>query len=101
MDVCLDQCIPDKALLYIPQDVFFNDGKLLFDVSPTKDGNNRLVIYTAFDFKRGRGIFQTIFWTLFRHLFPDYTHDVVWNHAICSIKALAEQATDQSIKNRV
>jgi hypothetical protein len=101
MDIRLARCILDKALLYAPQELFTRKGKLLFDITPTKDGNNRLVIYTAFNFRKGRGIIQQSFWKLFRTLFPDYAHDVVWNHAICCIKAQAERHTDQSIKNRV
>ncbi len=101
MDIRLARCIPNKALVYAPQELFTRQGKLLFDITPTKDGNNRLVIYTAFNFKKGRGIIRQSFWKLFKHLFPAYAHDVVWNHAICCIKAQAEHCTDQSIKNRV
>lgn len=94
MDVRLARCIPNKSLLYDPQELFTSQGKLLFDITPTKDGNNRLTIYTAFDFKKGHGRISRIFWKLFKHTFPDYAHDVVWNHAICCIKAQAERQTD-------
>ncbi|MFK5953766.1 MAG: hypothetical protein QM498_11960 [Desulfobacterium sp.] len=92
MDVRLVKVLPEKALLYEPAELFTKRGKLLFDISPTTDGNHRLVIYTAFDFQRGRAWPGRIFWTLFKHLFPDYAHDVVWNHAICTIKGEAEKA---------
>ena len=101
MDIRLVRCLPNKALVYDPQALFINQGKLLFDITPTKDGNNRLVIYTAFNFRKGQGKIRQSFWKLFQHLFPDYAHDVVWNHAICCIKAQAERHTVQSIKNRV
>lgn len=91
MDIRLVQTIPGKALLYVPSELFATRGKLLFDISPTKDGNNRLVIYTAFDFRKGNNFFSKIFWRVFKLLFPDYAHDVVWNHAICSIKGEAEK----------
>ncbi len=61
------------------------------DVAPTKDGNHRLVIYTAFDFRKGRGLIGRAFWKVFRALFPEYAHDVFWNHAICCIKGEAEK----------
>lgn len=91
MDIRLIRALPGKALLYEPAELFTNRGKLLFDITPTKDGNHRLVIYTAFDFQKGRTLPGRIFWTLFKHLFPDYAHDVVWNHAICTIKGEAER----------
>ena len=91
MDIRLARCIPGKTLLYEPGELFTKRGKLIFDVTPTKDGNNRLVIYTAFDFKRGRGVIGKIFWKVFKRMFPDYAHDVVWNHAICCIKGEVEQ----------
>jgi flavin-dependent dehydrogenase len=91
MDIRLARCIPGKTLLYEPGELFTRRGKLIFDVTSTKDGNNRLVIYTAFDFRRGRGIVGTRFWRLFRIMFPDYAHDVVWNHAICCIKGEVER----------
>ncbi len=90
MDIRLVRSIPGKTLLYEPQELFTKQGILLFDITPTKDGNNRLVIYTAFDFRKGRGGGGRLFFKLFKLLFPDYAHDVVWNHAICCIKAEAE-----------
>lgn len=91
MDIRLARCIPGKTLLYEPEELFTRRGKLIFDVTPTQDGNSRLAIYTAFDFRTGRGIIGKIFWKLFKIMFPDYAHDVVWNHAICCIKGEVEQ----------
>ena len=90
MDIRLVKVIPGKALLYEPTELFTKRGKLLFDIAPTRDGNHRLIIYTAFDFQKGKTFFGRIFWTVFKYLFPDYAHDVVWNHAICTIKGAAE-----------
>ncbi len=92
MDIRLIQSLPGKALLYEPCGLFTEHGKLLFDITPTKDGNNRLVLYTAFDFRQGKSPLARIFWKLFKQLFPDYAHDVVWNHAICCIKGEAEKS---------
>jgi flavin-dependent dehydrogenase len=91
MDIRLARCIPGKILLYEPGELFSKRGKLIFEVSPTKDGNCRLVVYTAFDFRRGRGVVGRRFWKLFKQMFPDYAHDVVWNHAICCIKGEVEK----------
>ena len=91
MDIRLARCIPGRTLLYEPGELFSQNGKLIFDIAPTKDGNNRLVIYTAFDFKRGKTVAARLFWKLFKRIFPDYAHDVVWNHAACCIKKEAEE----------
>lgn len=91
MDIRLSRCIPGKVLLYEPGELFAKGGKLIFDITPTQDGNQRLVIYTAFDFRRGRGMIGRGFWRLFKRLFPEYAHDVVWNHAICCIKGEVER----------
>ena len=90
MDIRLVKILPGKALLYEPAELFTKRGKLIFDIAPTRDGNHRLIIYTAFDFQKGKTFSGRIFWTVFKHLFPDYAHDVVWNHAICTIKGEAE-----------
>jgi 2-polyprenyl-6-methoxyphenol hydroxylase-like FAD-dependent oxidoreductase len=95
MDLRLIQAIPDQALLYDVQEVFANHGQLIFHIRPTGDGNHRLVVYTAFDFKRGETPAGRIFWRLFRWLFPEYAHDVVWNHTMCQIKGDVE-ATGQT-----
>jgi flavin-dependent dehydrogenase len=90
----LARCSPDKTLLYDVGERFAYGGKLLFDVHPKKNGACRLVIYTAFDFRTGRTPGGKVLWRLFRVLFPEYVHDVVWNHALCCIKANAERAHD-------
>jgi 2-polyprenyl-6-methoxyphenol hydroxylase-like FAD-dependent oxidoreductase len=92
MDLRLVRAIPNQALLYDVQEVFANHGQLIFDIRPTGDGNHRLVVYTAFDFKRGETPAGRIFWRLFRRLFPEYAHDVVWNHTMCQIKGDVEAA---------
>jgi len=93
MDIRLTRALPKKALLYKPEGFFTQDGALIFDISPTRDGNNRLVLYTAFNFRKGKTLLGRIFWKIFKIVFPDYAHDVVWNHAICCIKGEAEKNT--------
>lgn len=94
MDIRLVRSLGNKALLYQPDGLFTRQGKLAFDIRPTQDGNNRLVIYTAFDFRQGKTPLGRLFWNLFKRVFPDYAHDVVWNHAICCIKGEAEKIPD-------
>lgn len=91
MDIKLVRSLSEKALLYEPSGFFTKEAKLIFDITPTKDGNNRLVLYTAFDFKKGKTPVARIFWKFFKGVFPDFAHDVVWNHAICCIKGEAER----------
>jgi len=91
VDLCLTRTIADKTLLYEVGETFAENGKLIFDIKPTKDGNHRLVIYTSFDFKRGDSAWRKPFWKVFRVLFPAYVHDVVWNHALCTIKEDVER----------
>ena len=90
VDMELKRMVPEKVLLYELSEKFAERGKLVFEIKPTEDGNNRLVIYAAFDFKKGKGPFMRVFWWFFRLVFPAFVHDVVWNHALCSIKEDAE-----------
>ncbi len=91
----LSLCSPNRTLVYDVGDRFADRGKLLFDVHRRNDGECRLVIYTAFDFRTGRTPGGRLLWKLFRLLFPEYAHDVVWNHALCCIKASAERAYNE------
>jgi hypothetical protein len=71
-------------------------GKLIFNVAPTTDGNRRLAIYAAFDFKKGKGFASRMMWKGARFLFPEFVHDVVWNHALCTIKEDVERKQDHA-----
>jgi flavin-dependent dehydrogenase len=92
LELLLTRLVPDQTLYYEVSDRFVDRGKLIFAVNPTKDGNSRLGIYTAFDFKTGKSLPGKTFWRLSRCLFPAYIHDVVWNHALCRIKENVERA---------
>jgi hypothetical protein len=83
-----------ETLLYEVDERLVDHGKLVFNVAPTKDGNSRLSIYTAFDYKRGKGFAGRVLWKGIRMLFPEFVHDVVWNHALCSIKEDVERKHD-------
>ncbi len=90
LDMKLKQVVSEEALYYEVSEKFADRGKLIFEIKSTKDGNNRLVIYTAFDYKKGNGAITKILRWFYRKLFPSFIHDVVWNHALCSIKEEAE-----------
>jgi hypothetical protein len=80
-----------ETLLYQADERLVDHGKLIFNVAPTTDGNRRLSIYAAFDYKKGKGFTSRMMWNGARLLFPEFVHDVVWNHALCTIKEDVER----------
>jgi len=85
-----------ETLLYQVDERLVDHAKLIFNVTPTKDGNRRLSIYTAFDYKKGKGFASRMMWKGARLLFPEFVHDVVWNHALCTIKEDVERKHDHT-----
>ena len=86
-----------ETLLYQVDERLVDHGKLIFNVAPTKDGNRRLAIYTSFDYKHGEGIAGRIIWNVVRLLFPEFVHDIVWNHALCTVKEEVERKHGQPL----
>ena len=80
-----------ETLLYQVDDRLADHGKLIFNVAPTKDGNSRLSIYAAFDYKKGNDVAGWVLCESARLLFPGFVHDIVWNHALCTIKEEVER----------
>jgi hypothetical protein len=80
-----------ETLLYELDGRLADHGKLIFNVAPTKDGNSRLAIYAAFDYKKGDGFVERVLWKGIKALFPEFVHDIVWNHALCTIKEEVER----------
>ncbi len=93
----LTSVVPDRALLYAVDEKFADRGKLVFDIERTKDGNWGLVLYAAFDFKRGKRLIGRIYWSLFRIFFPAFLHDIFWNHALCRIKEDVEDIAEEDV----
>jgi len=87
----LTKRVGSETLLYQADDRLVDHGKLIFNIAPTKDGNRRLAIYAAFDYKKGKGFARRMMWKGARFLFPEFVHDVVWNHALCAIKGDVER----------
>ncbi len=87
-----------ETLLYQVDEGPVDNPKLIFNVTPTKEGNRRLSIYTAFDYKRGKSFASRMMWKGARMLFPEFVHDVVWNHALCTIKEEVERKHDHILR---
>ncbi len=87
----LTKRVGSETLLYQADERLVDHGKLIFNVAPTRDGNRRLSIYAAFDYKKGKGFASRMMWRGARLLFPEFVHDVVWNHALCTIKEDVER----------
>lgn len=62
----------------------------------TKDSNRRLSIYAEFDYKKGKGFASRMMWKVAGLLFPMFVHDIVWNHALCTIKENVERKQDHT-----
>jgi hypothetical protein len=80
-----------ETLLYQLDERLADHGKLIFNVAPARDGNSRLSIYAAFDYKKGKGLADRVLWKGAKLLFPEFVHDIVWNHALCTIKEEVER----------
>jgi flavin-dependent dehydrogenase len=95
-EVWLTKRVGFETLLYQDDERLVDHAKLIFNVMPTKDGNRRLSIYTAFDYKRGTSFVSRMVWKGAGLLFPEFVHDVVWNHALCTIKEEVERKHDHT-----
>ncbi len=92
--VRLEHVKPNRYLLYRILDGFGQDGVFAFDIRQAKPGVNLLTVYAGFDFRKGKGPLGKVNSWLLRALFPAFLHDVLWNHSLCVIKTLAENASD-------
>jgi flavin-dependent dehydrogenase len=93
--VTLESRVEDKNLVYRVSDGFAEGGILIFDIEKAKPGVFVLSIYVAFEFARGKKWTEKIFWFLFRHFFPGFVHDVLWNHSLCQLKDIIEKDLEQ------
>jgi flavin-dependent dehydrogenase len=86
----LEQVVAPHYLLYRVIDGFAKDGILAFDIDRRTVGGSVLTIYVAFSFPKGGNPVTSLGWRIFGFLFPEFLHDVVWNHSLCRLKNLAE-----------
>jgi flavin-dependent dehydrogenase len=89
--VILESRVEDRHLVYRVKDGFAEGGILIFDIEKLKPGVSGLSIYVAFDIARGSKWTEKIPWFLFRHFFPGFVHDVLWNHSLCQLKDIIEK----------
>ena len=80
----------DDMLIYKVRDGFVGGGEFVFEVKPLPGGYCDLTIYLAFDYARGSSPWGRVYWRLFKLLFPEFIHEVLWNHALCELKHVAE-----------
>ena len=80
-----------NVLCYRVRDGFAHGGDFVFEVVPLPAGDCELTVYLAFDYARGRSVGGRVYYYLFRKLFPEFIHDVLWNHALCELRERAEQ----------
>ena len=81
--------MPERYLLYRIVEGMGQGGILAFVLDELRPGVSLLTIYVGFDFPKGRGLGR-VGWAIGRRLFPEFAHDVVWNHSLCQIRRLAE-----------
>ncbi len=86
----VEQVVAARYLLYRVLDGFAKGGILAFDIDRRKMGGCFLTIYVAFSFPKGRNPLTSLGWHIFGFVFPEFAHDVVWNHSLCKLKSLAE-----------
>jgi flavin-dependent dehydrogenase len=80
----------ENTIAYNVLEGFAHGGLLLFEVEPQSPKLCRLTINLSFDYARGKSPLSRLYWRTFRFFFPEFIHDVLWNHALCEIKQLAE-----------
>ncbi len=80
----------DNLIVYKVEGGFADGGLFCFEVKPLPAGQCLLTVYLVFDYARGSSLIDRVLWGLFRRLFPEFIHEVLWNHALCSLKQVAE-----------
>ena len=80
----------EALIAYRVRGGFADGGLFCFQMEPWPGDYTLLTVYLAFDYARGTTAASRVFWGLFRRLFPEFIHDVLWNHALCELKQVAE-----------
>jgi hypothetical protein len=87
----LQPSIREDLIVYKVNGGFADGGLFCFEVKPLPAGLTMLTIYLVFDYARGQTRVGRIFAWMFKRLFPEFIHDILWNHAFCQLKQVAEQ----------
>lgn len=90
-DVIQEDSGDENLIHYRVLGSFADQGSFIFLIEPDTATTCELTVYLAFDYARGTSAGERLFWWAFRLLFPDYVHDVLWNHALCEFKQAAEE----------
>lgn len=80
----------ENFIVYKVNGGFADGGLFCFEIKPLPAGYCLLTVYLVFDYARGDSLIGRAWWGLFRRLFPEFIHDVLWNHALCQLKQTAE-----------
>jgi len=80
----------ENLILYKVCGGFADGGSFLFEVEPKSPGRCELTVYLAFDYFRGKTLVSRLYWRIFRLLFPEFIHEILWNHALCEFKQVVE-----------
>ncbi len=80
----------ENLIVYKVDGGFADGGLFCFEIKPLPAGFCLLTVYLVFDYARGDTLVGRAWWGLFRRLFPEFIHDVLWNHALCQLKQTAE-----------
>jgi flavin-dependent dehydrogenase len=86
----LESFSQNRYIVYRVIDGFPKGGILVFDIEKCKNNIYLLYIYVSFNFPHSEKVFRNLFLKIFRYFFPDFSHDVLWNHTLCKIKDIAE-----------
>jgi len=88
--LALERAEQNRRLVYRVLDGFPQGGILVFDIETLGEEVHLLTIYAAFEWPRNAGFLAGTCGRLFRATFPAFVHDVIWNHALCKLKEVAE-----------
>jgi len=83
--------IREDLIPYKVKGGFADSGLFCFEVKQLPAGFTMLTVYLVFNYARGRTRAGRIFAWLFKRLFPEFIHDVLWNQAFCQLKQVAER----------
>jgi flavin-dependent dehydrogenase len=98
-DIIQEDSGDENLIRYRVLGSFADQGSFIFLIEPDTATTCELTVYLAFDYARGTSAVDRLFWQAFRLLFPEYVHDVFWNHALCEFKQAAED--NQKGGNRI
>ncbi len=89
-DIVQEESADENLIRYRVVGSFADGGSFIFLIQPMSASHCTLTVYLSFDYKRGASPAERLLWWVFRSLFPEYVHDVIWNHALCEFRQVLE-----------